>query len=41
MVASECVLVAKLNDHVKKWRRFVDGTFVNTKRVRYNIFCLY
>ena len=24
----ESVLVPKLNDHVKKWRRFADDTFV-------------
>ena len=31
MVQLESVLVPKLNDHVKKWRRFVDDTFVYVK----------
>ena len=33
MVEFECVLVPKLNDHVKKWRGFVDDTFVYAKSV--------
>ena len=32
MVELESVLFPKLNDHVKKWRRFVDDTFVYNKR---------
>ena len=32
MVELESVLVPKLKDHVKKWRRFVDDTFVYVKR---------
>ena len=32
MVELESALVIKLNDHVKKWRRFVYGTFVYVKR---------
>ena len=28
MVELKSVSVPKLNDHVKKWRRFVDDTFV-------------
>ena len=32
MVELESVLVSKLNDHVKNWRRFVDDTFVYVKR---------
>ena len=32
MVEFENVLIAKLNDHVKNWRPFVDDTFVNVKR---------
>ena len=32
MVELKSVLVSKLNDHVKKWRRFVNGTFVYVKR---------
>ena len=32
MVELESVLVPKLNDYVKKWRRFVDDTFVYVKR---------
>ena len=31
MLEFESVLVPKLNDHVKKWRRFVDDTFVYVK----------
>ena len=31
MVELENVLVLKLNNHVKKWRRFVDDTFVYVK----------
>ena len=31
MIEPASVLVPKLNDHVKKWRRFVDGTFVHVK----------
>ena len=31
MVELESVLVPKLNDHVKKWRRFVDHTFLYDK----------
>ena len=31
MVELASVLVPKLNDHVKKWRRFVDDTVVNVK----------
>ena len=32
MIELESVLVPKLNDHVKKWRRFVKETFVYVKR---------
>ena len=32
MVELESILVPKLNDHVKKWRRFVDDSFVYVKR---------
>ena len=32
MVELESVLVPKLKDHVKKWRHFVDETFVYVKR---------
>ena len=32
MVELESVLVPKLKDYVKKWRRFVDDTFVYVKR---------
>ena len=32
MAELESVLVPKLNDYVKKWRRFVDDTFVYVKR---------
>ena len=32
MVELESVLVPKLKDHVKKWRRFVDDTFAYVKR---------
>ena len=32
MVELESVLAPKLKDHVKKWRRFVDDTFVYVKR---------
>ena len=28
MVELKSVLVPKLNDHVRKWRRFVEGTFM-------------
>ena len=31
MIEPASVLVPKLNDHVKKWRCFVDGTFVHVK----------
>ena len=31
MVELESVLVPKLNDHVKKWKHFVDDTFVYVK----------
>ena len=31
MVELGSVLVPKLNDHVKKWKRFVDETFVYVK----------
>ena len=31
MVELESMLVPKLNDHVNKWRRFVDDTFVYVK----------
>ena len=31
MVELEIVLIPKLNDHVKKWRRFVNDTFVYVK----------
>ena len=31
MVELEGMLVPKLNDHVNKWRRFVDDTFVYVK----------
>ena len=33
MVELESVSVSKLNDYVKKWRQFVDDTFVYIKRV--------
>ena len=33
MVELESVSVSKLNDYVKKWRHFVDDTFVYIKRV--------
>ena len=32
MVELESVFVPKLNNHVKKWRRFVNDTFVYVKR---------
>ena len=32
MVELESLLVHKLNDHVKKWRRFMNDTFVYVKR---------
>ena len=32
MVELESVLVPKLKDHVKEWRRLVDDTFVHVKR---------
>ena len=32
MVELESVFVPKLNNYVKKWRRFVNGTFVYVKR---------
>ena len=32
MIELESVLVPQLKDHVKKWRRFVDDTFVQVKR---------
>ena len=42
MVELESVLVPKLNDHGKKWRRFVDDIFVYTKRgsIEYVLFAL-
>ena len=32
MVELESLLVHKLNDHVKKWRRFMNDNFVYVKR---------
>ena len=32
MVERESILVPKLNDHVEKWRCFVDDAFVCGKR---------
>lgn len=31
MVERESILIPKLNDHVEKWRRFVDDAFVCVK----------
>ena len=39
MVELESVLAPKLNDHVKKWGRFVDGTFFTSSVVQLNMFC--
>ena len=41
MVELESVLVPKLNDHAKKWGRFVDGTFFTSSVVQLNMFCQY